>query len=69
MENLANYFTGQGYLSKEHAVTSSDGRIRLVVSHVDPDDHDHGVMGLRFVRPEHMPKIEVRLTALSELRG
>jgi hypothetical protein len=79
-ENLVNYFTGQGYLSKEHGVASSDGRIRLVVSHVDPrpddptlnhvdpGDHDHGVMGLRFVRPERKPEIEVRLTALSELR-
>lgn len=81
MENLANYFTGHGYLSKENAVASVDGKVRIVVSpvdprpdeptlnHVDPGDHDHGVMGLRFVRPEREPEIEVRLTTLSELQG
>ena len=76
MENLANYTTGQGYLSQENAVPEPDGRIRIVVSQedpgtgnwVDPANRDHGVMGLRFVRPVEPPRITTRLVERSKLR-
>ena len=75
MENLANYFTGEGYTAEELATAGDDGRIRLVVSRTDPGvfnwvnpgDHDHGVMGLRFVQPEHTPQSSVQLMPISQL--
>lgn len=74
MENLANYFTGEGYLSQEQAVVDPDGVVRIYVAASDPrtpgegsstgnwvqpGDHDHGVMGLRFVQPESTPQTNV----------
>ncbi len=75
MENLANYATGQGYLAQENARTEADGSIRIVVSQrdpgvgnwVDPSDHDHGVMGLRFVRPVETPLTTTRLVKRADL--
>lgn len=68
MENLANYATGEGYIDKENAVRDGD-RVRIVVAHADPGvpnwiepvTHDHGVMGLRFVRPAVEPQVTSRL--------
>ena len=74
MENLADYFTGAGYLSEEQAVTDDDGVVRLFVSQQDPGhpnwvrpgDHDHGVMGLRFVQPATTPETTVSLVTLGD---
>ncbi len=74
MENLANYMTGQGYVSKDNAVVSDTGRIRIVVSPEDPGtdnwidcgDRDHGVMGLRFVAPAVRPETKVTLVPLPD---
>ena len=74
MENLANYATGEGYIDKENAVRN-DGRVRIVVAHedpgvpnwIEPDARDHGVMGLRFVRPAVEPQVETRLAPIADL--
>ena len=74
MENLANYATGEGYIDKENAVRN-DGRVRIVVAHedpgvpnwIEPDARDHGVMGLRFVRPAIEPQVETRLVPIADL--
>ena len=69
MENLANYMTGQGYLSQEDATVDPDGLVRIVVASedtgvgnwVDPGHHRHGVMGLRFVKPVGAPRTSTRV--------
>ena len=76
MENLGNYFTGEGYLSMESATADPDGTFRIIISAedpgvgnwVNPGDRDHGVMGLRVVRPLETPKISCRVVPMSELR-
>jgi hypothetical protein len=76
MENLANYSTGEGYIDKENAVRDST-QLRIVVAHEDPgvpnwirpDTHDHGVMGIRFVRPSREPQVSCRLIPVSDLRS
>ena len=74
MENLANYATGEGYIDKENAVRN-DGRVRIVVAHedpgvpnwIEPDARNHGVMGLRFVRPAVEPQVETHLVPIADL--
>lgn len=75
MENLANYMTGQGYASQEETELAGDGKVRLVISQtdpgvpnwVDPAGRTHGVMGLRFVRPQETPQVSARLVKLADL--
>jgi len=72
MENLADYTSGTGYVDREHADIGPDGSVRIVVSAtrppddagdwVDPAGRDHGVMGLRFVKPATRP--ETRCTVV-----
>jgi len=76
MENLANYATGEGYIDKENAVRDGS-RVRIVVAHADPGvanwieprTHDHGVMGLRFVRPGIAPVVHTKLVPVAEVAG
>lgn len=75
MENLANYAKGEGYVDRETAERTADGRVSIVVSAtdpgvgnwVDPGDRDHGVMGLRFVQPETTPHVVSRLVPVDEV--
>ena len=75
MENLADYYRGRGYVDSENATRGPDGQVRIVVAKVDPGvanwidpgDRNHGVMGLRFVQSETVPRISCRLVALEEL--
>ena len=79
MENLADYAAGEGYVDRENAVRDEvDGApVRIVVAHDDPGvpnwvrpgSHDHGVMGLRFVRPAFEPEVSCRLVPVTELRS
>ncbi|MEM7140610.1 MAG: hypothetical protein AAF548_06195 [Actinomycetota bacterium] len=75
MENLANYATGEGYVDKENATRDGE-RVRIVVAHEDPGvpnwlepvTHDHGVMGLRFVRPASEPQVTSRLVDVGDVK-
>ncbi|NNE73779.1 MAG: hypothetical protein HKN26_08960 [Acidimicrobiales bacterium] len=75
MENLANYFTGEGYLAAESVRLEPDASVRIVVSATDPGvgnwvnpgQRDHGVMGLRFVKPQGKPDTVTRLVPLADL--
>ncbi|MEM8707445.1 MAG: hypothetical protein AAGE98_13360, partial [Actinomycetota bacterium] len=66
--------TGEGYIDKENAVRDGSD-VRIVVAHDDPGvpnwiepvTHDHGVMGLRFVRPTREPQVQSRLVPLTDL--
>lgn len=74
MENLADYARGRGYVDRQKAVRSG-GRVRIAVAAadpgvanwVDPGDHDHGVMGLRFVQPAAPVEVACKLVPLAEL--
>ncbi len=77
MENLADYARGLGYVDQQNAVRGPGGRVRIVVAAtdpgtdnwIDPGDHDHGVMGLRFVRPASQPDVVTALVPVTELAG
>ncbi|MCH7788159.1 MAG: hypothetical protein IH940_01835 [Acidobacteria bacterium] len=77
MENLANYLTGDGYASSVEVGPDVDGVVRLVMANSEPSsgnwvkvgDRDHGVMGLRFVEPESVPEVSIRLVSLASLEG
>jgi hypothetical protein len=75
MENLADYSAGTGYLDREGATTAPDGSVRLVVAATDPGtsnwvdsgSRDHGVMGLRFIRPTTRPEITCSVVPVAGL--
>jgi hypothetical protein len=75
MENLADYSAGTGYLDREGATTAPDGSVRLVVAATDPGtsnwvdsgSRDHGVMGLRFIRPATRPEITCSVVPVAGL--
>ena len=74
MENLADYARGRGYVDRQKAARSG-GRVRIAVAAADPGvanwvypgDHDHGVMGLRFVQPAAPVEVACKLVPLAEL--
>ena len=76
MENLADYTAGTGYVDREHATIGSDGSVRIVVSAIGPDGggdwvdtggRDHGVMGLRFVKPTDRPVTRCSVVKATDL--
>ena len=77
MENLADYTAGTGYVDREHATIGADGSVRIVVSAtrppdgsgdwVDPAGRDHGVMGLRFVKPMNRPETHCTVVKVADL--
>ena len=76
MENLADYTSGTGYVDREHATIGTDGSVRIVVSAtrpagpgdwVDSGGRDHGVMGLRFVKPAIRPETRCTVVRLTDL--
>ena len=76
MENLADYTSGTGYVDREHATIGADGSVRIVVSAtrpagpgdwVDSGGRDHGVMGLRFVKPATRPETRCTVVRLTDL--
>jgi hypothetical protein len=75
MENLADYSAGTGYLDRKGATTAPDGSVRLVVAATDPGtsnwvdsgSRDHGVMGLRFIRPTTRPEITCSVVPVAGL--
>jgi hypothetical protein len=75
MENLADYSAGTGYLDRAGATTAPDGSVRLVVAATDPGtsnwvdsgSRNHGVMGLRFIRPATRPEITCRVVPVADL--
>ena len=62
-------------MDSENAARGPDGRVRIVVAGadpgvanwIDPGDRDHGVMGLRFVRPATTPEVSSRLVPIEDL--
>lgn len=74
MENLADYARGRGYVDRQKAARSGS-RVRIAVAAADPGvanwvypgDHDHGVMGLRFVQPAAPVEVACKLVPLAEL--
>ncbi len=75
MENLADYTSGTGYVDRENASVGPDGSVRIVVSGsrpaegdwVDPAGRDHGVMGLRFVKPAARPETRCTVVKAADL--
>ncbi len=65
------------HLNSGQAVAREDGSVELVVAHRDPGHpnwidtagHDHGTMGVRWVRAESHPEPICRVVPLSEIAG
>jgi len=75
-ENLDNYEDGQGHINKFMAVPDGGGRVRIVVSRVDPGagpnwvdpyGHTRGLMGLRFIKAATPPAVTLYRLRADEL--
>ena len=63
-------------VNKRSATLESDGSVRIVVAHEDPEHpnwistagHSHGIMGVRWVRAEAHPMPMCRVMPCTELR-
>jgi len=61
-------------LNNATAAYEPDGSVRIVVAHrnpghpnwIDTTGHDHGIMGMRWVRAETHPAATTRVTSLAE---
>ena len=77
-ENLDNYEDGDGYTQKKISKKLSDGTIRVIVAHEDPEiegnyispfGHTQGGMSLRLIKPQApAPKVVLYDVALEELK-
>lgn len=79
-ENLDTFEDGNGWISNYRHVAEADGRVRIVIAERDPGlggnwinsfGHDKGIWGLRFVRTEATPPVNLwrlPLAALEECK-
>ncbi|MBT6371114.1 MAG: hypothetical protein HOJ86_00405 [Acidimicrobiaceae bacterium] len=76
MKNLTNYTAGTGYVDRENATINTNGSVHIVVSAIRPDGvgdcvdtggRDHGMMGLRFVKPTDRPVTRCSVVKATDL--
>jgi hypothetical protein len=76
-ENLDNYPDGQGYVNRFMAKYEPDGRVRVVISEVDPgiggnwidpSGHVQGGMGLRVIKTHEPPQVTSWLLPIETLK-